>query len=386
MGDPPSGYLEFDPDRQRLAKAYQREALARGVLGTLLFALIAYLALATGISVRLETWARTLSGNSWIVIGLYVLIAYLTLRLLALPLRVVARVAERRYGLSKASWAKWAITSLKSLALGLLWSLLAIEALYWAIRNFGDLWWLLVWALSLVLAVLGTLLAPVLLLPIFYRVTPVEDPAVGERFRRLAERAQVPVMGVYTFHSSALTERGTAALAGWGRTRRILLSDHMLERYTLEEVEGILAHELAHQVHRDGLWLFLSASAVSLVGLFLADGFVRATMGSFGVMGLASVATLPLFALFGMLYYTVTSPLTRAISRGRESQADARGALLSGNPRSLASALVKLHNQNLADATPSPWVETLFYTHPAGRRRVQALLEGGTPLAERGAP
>ncbi len=97
-------------------------------------------------------------------------------------------------------------------------------------------------------------------------------------------------------------------------------------------------------------------------------------MPSFGISNLSQVAALPLFVLFGTLYYTAVGPITRSISRWREAKADQLGASLSGNPRALASALVRLHNRNLSDASPPRFVEVLFYTHPAGQRRVNALL------------
>lgn len=366
--------LDFDPERQQLARAYQREALTLGLAGTGLFVLVAYLAMATGLSIRLEAWAASVTAHPWGIIALYGLVAYATLRGLALPLRVVARRAALRYGLSKLSWSGWIAIWAKSFALGLLLTLLMVQVLYWTIRNFGSSWWLVLWILGILFALVAGLLGPVVLLPMFYKVRTVENAEVVDRLQRLAQGAKVQVVGVYEFRSSPTTERGTAGLAGLGATRRILLSDHILDQYTPDEVEGILAHELGHHVQRDGILYLVLSSGLSLLGLYLASLFVGGTMGVFGVADLARVGTLPLFVLFGIVFYALTSPLTRAISRRREARADALGASLSGKPRSLASALVKLHNQNLADASPPVWMEVLFYTHPAGRRRVRALL------------
>lgn len=366
--------VTFDPERQALARKAQREALRRGAAHLALFVTLAWLLLPTGLTHRLEGWATSLSGNPWVVVALYVVVAYGTLALVTLPLRAAGRRAELRYGLTKQTWTSWLRDRGKAFGLGLLFALGSVEVLYWTVRTFEALWWVVFGAATTAFSLVAGVLAPVLLLPLFFPVRRVEDSGLVDRVQALCERAGVRVLGVYEFRSSAKTERGTAALAGLGRTRRILLSDHILAHFRPEEVEGVLAHELAHALHRDSL-LFLALSALlALVGLVLMDGFVRAAMPLYGLEEMAAVATLPLFALFGALYYTASGPLFNAVSRRREAAADRRGAALCGSSRALATALVKLHDRNLAHADPHPVVEGLFYSHPAGRRRVKALL------------
>ncbi len=375
MSDDSTRVLEFDEARQQLAKAHQREAMVLGLLGTGLFILVVYLSMLTGISSSLMEWSRTFGMSPWIHVAVYVVVAYSALSLLALPLRVVGRKSHLRYGLTKQSWVSWTFDRVKVSALGLLFALLTVEALYWTIRNFGQLWWLVLWAISFGFTLIAGYLAPIVFLPLFYRVRKIEDVDLVARVRKLAESAGVDLLGVYEFRSSPKTERGTAALVGLGKTRRMLLSDHILEQYTGDEVEGILAHEFAHHIQRDtGRQVALSA-ATSLLALYLMEVFVRATVPYFGISDVSAVATLPLFVLFGAIYYTAVNPVTHSLSRLREAKADRLGASLCGKPLALASALVKLHNLNLSDASPPRYLEVLFYTHPAGRRRVSALLD-----------
>ncbi|MDX1535023.1 MAG: M48 family metalloprotease [Thermoplasmata archaeon] len=234
---------------------------------------------------------------------------------------------------------------------------------------------MVVWLMATGFALLAGFLGPVVLLPAFYRVERVEDPGIADRVGRLAERAGVRTLGVFQFRSGAKTERETAALAGLGRTRRILLSDHILKDYSAREVVGILAHELAHHVRRDPVRFIVLGAAGSLLGLALLALLLPATMGSFGIARLEQVATLPLFVTLGLLIQTALGPVQRFLSRRREGEADRRGALLCGDPEALAAALVKLHDRNLSDAFPPRWVERLFYSHPAGGRRVRRLLD-----------
>ncbi len=276
--------------------------------------------------------------------------------------------------MTKQTWPSWTADFFKSLGLGFAFSVAAVEALYWAVRNFGTLWWLVLWGLGVGVTLMASYVGPVLLLPLFYRVSKVENTDLNDRLQGLTRRAGIKVMGVYEFNSSPKTERGTAALAGLGRTRRVLLSDHILQNYTGEEVEGILAHELAHHIQRDPLLQILLSSSIFLLALFLSDQFVRATVSIFEIGSLAQVSNLPLFVLFGILFSLVMGPMSRRVSRWRETRADVVGASLCGKPHRLASALVRLHNQNLSVASPSPLIEALFYTHPSGRRRVEMLL------------
>ncbi len=374
MGDEDGPEFRFDESRQQLAKAHRREVTLLGSLGLVLFPLVLYLSMLTGISLRLEAWTMTLSENPWIGVALYLGVGYLILNLVALPLRIMGRLTQRRYQLTKQSWASWGMDLIKSMSLGLLLALLSVEALYWTIRNFELFWWLVTWVLALAFTVVAGYLAPVVILPLFYKVRRLDDAELRERLSELARRANVPVMGVYEFRSSPKTERGTAAVAGLGSTRRVLLSDHITRDYSADEVEGILAHELAHHVQGDSRISLLISAVSSLLALYLADLFVRSTMTLLGVSELAQVANLPLFVLFGSVYSMALGPLTRGISRWREAKADRLGASLCGRPRALASALVKLHDQNLSDASPPRPVEVLFYTHPAGKKRVTTLL------------
>ncbi|MFQ6013183.1 MAG: M48 family metalloprotease [Thermoplasmata archaeon] len=368
------GGLTFDPERQALARRREGEALRLGLSGFALFLLLVFLTLPSGLTLRLEGWALSLTRNPWAVVALYVVVGYLTLTALALPLRVVGRRSDVRYGMSRQSWSSWALDRGKATLLGLLFALAAVGALYWTLRNFGTFWWLVFWLLSLAFTLLAGILGPVVLLPLFYRVEEIRDGGMQARLQALSRRAGVRALGVYEFRSSAKTERGAAAVAGWGRTRRILLSDHILREYAPEEVEGILAHELAHHVQRDPARFLLLSAVLSLLALWGMNRFVQATMGVFAIASLAQVANLPLFVLFGGLFYAATGPLSRSFSRWREGLADQKAAELSRNPEALARALVKLHDQNLSVADPHPWVERLFYTHPRGTRRLRNLL------------
>lgn len=366
--------LEFDREKQAIARERERWVIRLGVLRLATLALLIFIFLETGLSLRLEEFAARLTPNLWMITALYVTAGYGLLLLFTLPFQLLRFRQDRGYGLSKQGWVSWGFDRLKSFALGLMFALIAIEALYWCLRNFGERWWLVAWILALVSSVAMGYLAPVVLLPVFYRVRPLDEEELTRRLRNLAEKARIRVVGVYEFEASAKTEAGMAALAGIGRTRRILLSDHIRKGFSEREVTSILAHELAHHARGDSARGLLQYSVLAFAGLLLADLFVRWSMPSFGLQRIDGVANLPLFLLFFLGFSTATSPLMNTLSRRREAGADRLAVSLCEDPRALASALAKLHDTNLSNASPSPWIEALFYTHPSGTRRVKMLL------------
>jgi STE24 endopeptidase len=171
---------------------------------------------------------------------------------------------------------------------------------------------------------------------------------------------------------SAKTTRAIGGLAGIGRTRRIILSDTLINRYSPDEVESVIAHELAHHVNRDMARLAAAGAAGSLVGLLAVDRMLRASVGPLGLAGIHDVAGLPLIGLAVAAMSTLFGPFVNFLSRRREAKADEFAVRMTGNPEAFRSTMVKIHDQNLGVADPHPLMEFLFHDHPSGRRRVEA--------------
>ena len=224
----------------------------------------------------------------------------------------------------------------------------------------------------LLFTVLLANLSPVLIAPIFNKYIPLgeEHQDQAERLLRLAERAHTRVRGVYKFDLSRRTKTANAALTGIGNSRRIILGDTLIEEFTPDEIETVLAHELGHHVNRDIPLIILVGSVSTLVGFYLASLGLKWGVYYFGFEGTADIAALPLFILVIGVYSLVTMPLNNAFSRWRERLADQYALQATGNGEAFASAMRRLANQNLADADPEPWVEFLLYSHPALRKRI----------------
>jgi STE24 endopeptidase len=279
---------------------------------------------------------------------------------------------EHHYGLSNESRRQWMRDQGKGLLLALVLGAGAASIVYWSIRTTPAWWWALSATIFTVLMVGLVQLAPVLLLPLFYTFKPLERPALVERLLRLATRARTSIAGVYEWALSAHTKKANAALAGMGRTRRILLSDTLLADYSDDEIEVVLAHELSHHVHHD-LWRGVALQAALLfVGFFAAARALTWLAEPLQFRGLDDPASLPLLVLVAGLASFAFMPLANAMSRSHERRADRFALETTRQPAAFISAMKRLSQQNLAEEHPSRVVQWLFYSPPPIRERIEA--------------
>jgi STE24 endopeptidase len=279
---------------------------------------------------------------------------------------------ERRYGLTTQILAHWLADHVKAVTASgvVMWS--GLVTVYTAIVLWPDRWWLVAAGIFTVGMVLLARLAPVLLLPIFYRVRPLRRPELSDRLLRMAERAGAPVLGVYEWAISGHTSKANAALAGIGRSRRILLSDTMLDAYADDEIEVVLAHELAHHVHGD-LWLGMALRTATLfAGAWLAALALAAAVPWLGLRGPADPAGAPLLLFVAGASSFVFLPVANALSRAQERRADHFALKLTRNPEAFVTAMRRLAQQNLAEERPSALARWLFYSHPPLGERIAA--------------
>jgi len=298
--------------------------------------------------------------------------------LVGLPLSYYSGFAlPHRYEQSTQSFKDWVIDEVKGLLISAPIGLLVIELVYLFLRAYPETWWL--WAAGFMLlfsVVLGNL-APVLIMPLFNKYTPLEEEhaELAQRLIQLAERANTKVRGVYKFDLSRRTKSANAALTGIGNTRRIILGDTLLNEFTSDEIETVLAHELGHQVNKDIPVGMVISTVTTLAGLWLTSLALDWGVSTFGFQGVGDIAALPLFMLALGFYGLLTMPLNNAYSRWREKRADLYALQATGKGKAYASALTRLANQNLAEVEPEPWVEWLLHSHPALSKRIKMARE-----------
>lgn len=365
--------LGFDVGRQRLAREYKGKRFVLSVVRVAVYILVSVWLLG-GFTYQVKAWASAF-GSGAPQYALYTVLLYFLYWLPVIPLGVLGGfVLERRYGMSVQGLRSWLGDAAKSLGIGLAFSIVAVEALYFLLATTPDRWWVYAWALALGVGVLLTWVGPVVLAPLFYKFEPVSDEGLAARLKALAERAGATVVGVFRMVASAKTTRAIGGLAGIGNTRRIILSDTLLSRYTPDEVETVIAHELAHHAHRDIARLAAAGAIASLAGLVVVDRILRSAVPALRFDGIADIAALPLIGLAVALVSTAVAPALNALSRRWEARADAFALAMTGDREAFKSTMVKIHDQNLGVADPHPLAEFLFHDHPSGQRRVEAAL------------
>jgi STE24 endopeptidase len=306
-------------------------------------------------------------------VALYVLLLTIANEVVAFPLALYSGfLLERRYGLSHERFSVWLRDQAKSTAIGLILTCSAAVAVYALIAWDPERWWLIASVIFAGVIVGLTQLMPVVLLPMFYRVQPLDRASLRARLLALADRAGAKVLGVYEWGLADKTRKANAALAGLGKTRRILVSDTMLADYSEDEIEVVLAHELAHHVHGD-IWKGIFFESGLLVGgFYLAARTLDAFAAPLGLRNAADVAGLPLLLLAAGAVSLIMLPAAQAVSRIHERRADRFALDLTRNPAAFISAMRRLGAQNLAEDDPSKIVQWLFYSHPPLRERIAA--------------
>ncbi len=363
--------VEIDSERQRSAKEYARIRHRLLAVSLVLTAIAILILLLTGLSVRLRDAVEGVAPSAWVAVALYFVVLLVAYEVAFFPLSYYSGFRlPHRYGLSTQPLRGWLADQGKGFLIGLILGGCVMEVIYFLLRVSPHWWWLWASGFLLLFSVVMSTLAPVLLLPIFYRLAPLEDEGLASRLVSLARRARTKVVGVFIMDMSRRTTMANAGLVGMGRTRRIVLGDTMLDSYSPDEIETVLAHELGHHAHND-MWKAIAVEvALTLGGLYLASRLVAWGAIALGLDGPADLAAFPLLALALGLYNLVVMPLGNAYSRWRERVADDYALRLTGKPDAFASAMIRLANQNLADVDPEPWVVFLVHSHPPIGERI----------------
>jgi STE24 endopeptidase len=364
----------IDPEKQKQAKDYARIRRQLWLVETVLEAVYLLVWLFSGWGRGLTAWMKTYTSNEWLLVLGFVVIFGSIAFVLDLPLEYYSGfVLPQRFDQSNQNLKGWVGDQLKGLLLGVPLGLVLVELVYLALRTSGNWWWLWTAAGMLVFTVLLANLAPILIMPLFNKFVPLGDEHadLAERLMKLAERAKTRVRGVFKFDMSKRTKAANAALTGIGNTRRIVLGDTLINEFTPDEIESVLAHELGHHVHKDIPVLMAFSTLMTLGGLYLASLALNWAARYFGFSGPGDIASLPALGIILGVYGLVTQPLGNLVSRWRERLADEYALESTGRPDAFASAFIRLANQNLGEVDPEKWVVFMFYDHPALGERIK---------------
>jgi STE24 endopeptidase len=335
------------------------------------------LLLATGWSSTLRDAAIRLSREHYALqLFYYVLFLSIFSKILGFGLDFYSFRLEHRFNLSNQRLGSWLIDQVKGWILGLVLATVLCEIIYALIRTSPEHWWVFAWLVFIGLFIFFAQVAPVVLFPLFYKFVPLQNDDLRARLVRLGERAGTRVRGVYEWKLSEKSKKANAALTGLGNTRRIILADTLLQNYSNDEIEAVLAHELGHHVHGHMVKMIFVEAAVTLAGFWAANEALRyATDQQKMFEHLTDFANLPLLVLVSTILSLLLMPALNAYSRFTERQADVYCWKSVPDIAPYVSAMEKLNKQNLSESHPSRIVEVLFHSHPPISKRIAAAEE-----------
>ncbi|MCI0448917.1 MAG: M48 family metallopeptidase [Chlorobi bacterium] len=361
----------MDESRKRLAKKYEKIKLTISITEGILSFILLALFVVFGYSKKLEILVFQFTSNSYMALIYFGLIIGAVSSVLSFPVDYYFGFKlEHRFGLSNLTFIVWLKEKFKAALVGIVIGVPIVFLFYWLISSYEN-WWLYLAFIVLGYSVVLAQVAPVLILPVFYKIKPIENENLKEIITKLCGKAGFRTKGVFTFNMSRLTKKANAAFTGLGRTKRIILSDTLIEKFTGDEIESVFAHELGHYKKGHIKKSILYSVFSTFIGLFLISQIYGFLLPKFGYQNPWEIGALPLLALIASVLGFITGPLGSAISKKFEFEADRFAIDTVMNFASFKSAMEKLAEQNLADDEPNKLVEFWFHSHPSIKRRIQ---------------
>ncbi len=309
--------------------------------------------------------------------SMYIMSAMIIISLPELPVEYYSQFRlEERFGFNKSTLKLWITDKIKGLIIGLGIGVPLISLVIFLISRLGDFWWIWAFAVLFVFQLVMMVLYPMLILPWFNKLTPLSDRDLRQRLMRLADRAGFKARAIQVMDGSKRSGHSNAFFTGFGRFRRIVLFDTLVEQLSPEELEAVLAHEIGHYKKGHVPKMLALSAVLSLAGLWIlallinAPWFVQAF--GFDYQQSGPGPALLLFGLLSGLFTFWLSPLLGLLSRKHEYESDRFASEYTG-PKSMINALRKLSRKNLSNLTPHPLYSAFYYSHPTLFERERAL-------------
>lgn len=348
------------------------------LFGTMAAVLVDWLILKFGLANRFRNLGERFFNRpfavTWLTALLYTLVGWI----LSLPWAIYTGfVREKEYDLLDQSFGEWFGEGLMSLGISLLIVPIFFAVIYMVIRKFPRHWWALGTGVVGVFLVIGVMVAPVFIAPLFNTYTEMEDGPLRERIVAMAAAYDVPADNIYVFDQSKQDKRISANVSGLGPTIRISLNDNLLERTSEEEIVAVMGHELGHYKLSHGLWRVLYMLVIIGIGLFVVSRVSPWLISKYGerwgVRNVGDPASLPVLGIVLSVYFMLATPAFNNITRVQENEADAFGLEAAKEPDGFARAAMRLSEYRKIEAGPVE--EFLFYTHPSGENRVRRSMQ-----------
>jgi STE24 endopeptidase len=354
----------LDEGKQQMARQYEKEKRLLALAGMGLSLLLLLVFYYSGLSVRLAHLFPEVSITLTFFVYITVFMTFMSL--ISLPLSFYSSYRhEHKWKFSNHTVKSWLWEQVKAFFVGLFILFIILSLLFWIMSVFPRTWWLFAGLAMAIVNVIFATVLPVIILPIFNKYTPIQNEELTSSLENVLNQGGLKSSGFFKEDMSRQTKKENAFLAGLGRTRRVVLGDNLMENMSVPEIGTIIAHEVGHFRHRH-IWKHIFSGTVQQLVIFFAlDQIVRSIFPQFLSSTRANLALLPFLAIIGgAISMLLFSPLSNAVSRHFEREADRYALKAVGDKRPFITALAGLADRNLANAYPEWWVRLLYYSHP----------------------
>jgi STE24 endopeptidase len=369
--------LALSPIASESSKAYLKKRISFSLVS--LFLAITYVVLLTFTGL-LTPFIRlsSISHDVYVQFLLFTFAIGIFFSIITFPLDYYTDfVTEHRFKLSNETFSKWLFRKAKGGLIGSVLGIIMLLIFYFLLIHFPRVWWLLFAFFFFLFQIFVAQLFPTIILPMFYKLKPLSNEALYGRLNGLVEKFGYKMSGVFSFNLSRETRKANAALTGLGKSRKIIISDTLLENFSNDEIEVVLAHELGHLVKHHMMKGIIVSAIASLIGFY-----IMAQIYSFyaDLRGLPvyNLTAIPFLALLVTVFGLIATPLGNFYSRKIEHEADLFALAATGMRMEFAESMRKLGKINLTPENPPAWIEKIFFSHPSIGARIRAALPAGS--------
>jgi STE24 endopeptidase len=355
------------------SKVYNRKKISVQIISLILnFGLILILIL-TPLSKLLELKIYEFTTNDYISFLLFILTIGIISSIYGFPLSLYSEyIVEHKFKLSNQKFSDWIIEKIKSTVISAIITLPIFLIFYYLLKNY-ELWWLFIALTVFLFSILLARIAPTLIFPIFYKFTPIDNETLKTKLTDLCKKFGLNFEGIYTFNLSKTTKKANAGFTGILKSKRIILSDTLVENFTDDEIVTVFAHELGHYTKKHIVKNILIGFVVTIITFFLANQLYLYLIFLLKFDFIYQLSALPLLFLIISIFSLILMPITNSVSRKFEYEADEFAVKSTGDKNSFISSLQKLSRINLADENPNPIIEFIFYSHPSIKKRIDRI-------------
>jgi STE24 endopeptidase len=356
---------------EKRAAQYHRGKKIFFVCGVFLDIFLLYLFFFSGFSSAVKQLAQDFSQSIILINGAYLFLFFVVFWVIHLPMHYYeGYIWEHKFSLSRQNSISWFVDEIKRFFLGFIIGMVAVEVIYFVLAQSPKGWWIWAGFFWLLMSFLLARLMPTVIVPVFFKYKPLGNEELRSRIRAMFQNCRLPLKDVYAVDFSSKTKKANAFFCGIGNNRRVVLSDTLIENFSIPEVEAVVAHEIGHYKNHDILRFLSIQTVLSFAGFYLVDIYLKSSVGSYRLTGIDDIVFFPMMAVAMIYLSLLTTPFLNFYSRVREVEADRFSLQTTQDRESFISMMEKLGQMNLAEKQPDKLTEIFLYDHPPLEKRI----------------